>query len=129
MEVTGQDEYSPALNNKDGAYFERLEIGWIPEGFQISKSEYNHWVLYENGDGAWIQLLFADEDSTIQLDTENADVSDSNIAGLPAVVIEKDGRTTMLLTDTENGFFYIVIASQGVSFETATRIAENLIMW
>ena len=128
MEVTGQDEHSPALNNKDGAYFERLEIGWIPEGFQISKSEYNHWVFYENGGGEWIQILFADEDSTIQLDTENADVSDSNIAGLPAVVIEKDGRTTILLTDTEHGFFYIVIASQGVGFETATRIAENLIM-
>ena len=129
MEVTGQDEHSPALNNKDGAYFERLEIGWIPEGFQISKSEYNHWVFYENGGGEWIEILFADEDSTIQLDTENADVSDSNIAGLPAVVIEKDGRATILLTDTEHGFFYIVIASQGVGFETATRIAENLIMW
>ena len=129
MEVTGQDEYSPALNNKDGAYFERLEIGWIPEGFQLVKNDYNHWTFYENQGGEWIQILFADEDSAIQLDTENADVSDSNIAGLPAVVIEKDGQTTILLTDTEHGFFYIVIASQGVGFETATRIAENLIMW
>ena len=124
------DRPNPLPQNKNGeSFFSQLEVGWIPDGFQPSKSEYNHWVLYENGDGEWIQILFADEDSTIQLDTENADVSDSNIAGLPAVVIEKDGRTTILLTDTENGFFYIVIASQGVGFETATRIAENLVMW
>lgn len=123
------DRPNPLPQNKNGeSFFSQLEVGWIPDGFQPSKSEYNHWVLYENGDGEWIQILFADDQATVQLDTENADVSDSNIAGLPAVVIEKDG-STILLTDTENGFFYIVIASQGVGFETATRIAENLVMW
>lgn len=109
-------------------YFDRLVVGWIPEGFQLVRNEYNDWALYQNSDGEWIQILLADEDSAIQLDTENADVSDSNIAGLPAVIIDKNGRTSILLTDEENGFFYIVITSSGVDFNTATKIAENLIM-
>lgn len=130
METANQGGNSNQLsqNKKSDSFFDYLEVGWIPEGFQLSKSEYNHWVLYENEDSEWVQILFANDKATVQLDTEGADVSDSNISGFPAVIVEKNGRTTILLTDKENGFFYVVIASHGVGFESAIKIAENLIM-
>lgn len=50
------------------------------------------------------------------------------ISGLPAVIIDKNGRTSILLTDEKNGFFYIVITSSGIDFETSSKIAKNLII-
>lgn len=111
---------------RDDSYFDHLVVGWIPEGFQLVRNEYNDWVLYQNSDGEWIQILFADDQAAVQLDTEDAEVSNSNISGLPAVIIDKNGRTSILLTDEKNGFFYIVITSSGVDFETSAKIAENL---
>lgn len=112
----------------DASYFDHLVVGWIPEGFQLVRNEYNDWVLYQNSDGEWIQILFADDQTAVQLDTEDAEVSNSNISGLPAVIIDKNGRTSILLTDEKNGFFYIVITSSGIDFETSSKIAKNLII-
>lgn len=112
----------------DAFYFDHLVVGWIPEGFQLVRNEYNDWVLYQNSDGEWIQILFADDQTAVQLDTEDAEVSNSNISGLPAVIIDKNGRTSILLTDEKNGFFYIVITSSGIDFETSSKIAKNLII-
>lgn len=113
---------------EDDSYFNHLVVGWIPEGFQLVRNEYNDWVLYQNGDGEWIQILFADDQTAVQLDTEDAEILNSNISDLPAVIIDKNGRTSILLTDEENGFFYIVITSSGVDFETSVKIVRNLII-
>ena len=74
----------------DASYFDHLVVGWIPEGFQLVRNEYNDWVLYQNSDGEWIQILFADDQTAVQLDTEDAEVSNSNISGLPAVIIDSN---------------------------------------
>ena len=63
METANQGGNSNQLsqNKKSDSFFDYLEVGWIPEGFQLSKSEYNHWVLYENEDSEWVQILFAND--------------------------------------------------------------------
>lgn len=130
METNSQGTDSPQISQKeDGALFERLEIGWIPEGFQLCKNHYDSWTYYENEDGEWIQILTGDEETVVQLDTEDAEVTSATIHGMPAVVVEKDRQTIIFLTDLDIGFFYTVVASEGVDYETAEKIAENLIMW
>jgi len=114
-------------NNKTGAHFKNFEIGWIPDGFYLSDNQYNEWAYYEDGNGQWIQVLFADDHGSVQLDTEGTNITDSTIADLPATIIEKNGQTTVLLTEKDLGFFYTIILSPGIDGETANEIAENLI--
>lgn len=112
----------------DDSYFDRLVVGWIPEGFQLVKSRYNRWVYYENGNNNWIYILMSNEDSALQIDTENAEVVDATIHDLSAVIVKKNGGTTILLTDEKQGYFYVVSTSSGIDFETTTKITESLIM-
>ena len=109
------------------SYFDHLVVGWIPEGFQIVKVDYNHWTYYENQGGDWIQILISSEDSAIQIDTENAEVSNASINALPAVIVKKGEQVVILLTNTDKGLFYTVI-SHGVDCEITKKIAENLII-
>lgn len=128
METNIQSTNSSQSSRKeDSVLFDRLEIGWLPEGFQLCKNHYDRWAYYENEDGEWIQILTGDENTVVQLDTENADVMNATIHGLPTVVVEKDDQITLFLTDMDLGFFYTVVTSQGVDYETAQKIAENLI--
>ena len=113
---------------RDDSYFDHLVVGWIPEGFQLVKNRYNRWVYYENGNDNWIYILMTNEDSALQIDTENAEIADATIHDLPAVIVKKDGGTTILLTDENQGYFYVVSTSSGIDFETTTKITESLIM-
>ena len=112
----------------DASYFDHLAVGWIPEEFQLVKNRYNRWVYYENGNDNWIYILMTNEDSALQIDTENAEIADATIHDLPAVIVKKDGGTTILLTDENQGYFYVVSTSSGIDFETTTKITESLIM-
>lgn len=112
----------------DDSYFDHLVVGWIPEGFQVVKNKYNRWVYYENGNDNWIYILTTNEDSALQIDTENAEIADTTIHDLPAVIVKKNGGTTILLTDEDQGYFYVVSTSSSIDFETTTKIAESLLM-
>lgn len=68
------------------------------------------------------------EDSALQIDTENAEIVNTRIHDLPAVIVKKSGGTTILLTDENQGDFYVVSTSSGIDSETTTKIAENLII-
>ena len=122
--VSGQSSNSVG----DDSYFDHLVVGWIPEGFQLVKNKYNRWVYYENGNDNWIYILMTNEDSALQIDTENAEIADATIHDLPAVIVKKNGGTTILLTDENQGYFYVVSTSSGIDFETTTKITESLIM-
>lgn len=130
MEIVDQNDvtHTSNQNQENHSFFDNLEVGWIPAGFQVSKNEYNHFVFYENEIHEWVQILFADDQSTVQVDTENADVSETTILDLPAVIVKKDGETTILLVNKEYGYFYLIITSRGVGIETTTKIAQNLII-
>ena len=121
--ISGQSSNSEDIEK----YFEHFVVGWIPEGFHLVRNEYDAWAHFENDEGEWIQILFADDTTAVQLDTEGADVSNSNISGLPAVIVEKNGRNSVLLIDETSGFFYLVITSSGVDLETSIEIAAKLI--
>ena len=92
------------------------------------------WMVYNalNWDGVRHDTITIPEmkpdSQLLNIKTEDAEVSNSNISGLPAVIIDKNGRTSILLTDEKNGFFYIVITSSGIDFETSSKIAKNLII-
>ena len=122
--VSGQ----PSNGVGDDSYFDHLVVGWKPEGFQLVKNKYNRWVYYENGNDNWIYILMTNEDSALQIDTENAEIADATIHDLPAVIVKKNGGTTILLTDENQGYFYVVSTSSGIDFETTTKITESLIM-
>lgn len=108
--------------------FDNLVVGWVPEGFQLVRSRYDHWVYYENDDSNWIYIFMTSEDSALQIDTENAEIVNTRIHDLPAVIVKKSGGTTILLTDENQGDFYVVSTSSGIDSETTTKIAENLII-
>lgn len=128
MDFEGQVSSNTHSSHSPGALFKRVDVNWMPEGFQLHKNQYDHWAYFENEAGEWIQILTGSADTSIQLDTEDATVLDVTIHDLPAVVVEKGNQITILLTDIDRGFFFTIV-SQGVNYETLKNIGENLIIW
>ena len=108
-------------------YFQNLEIGWIPEGFSCVDSTFDRYAGFQNDTGLYFSIILSDENSAVQIDTENADsVERLSINGIDTMRVTKDGDINCIMMDTENGAFIRVWTSPGISVETNEKIAQNI---
>lgn len=108
-------------------YFQNLEIGWIPEGFSCVDSTFDRYAGFQNDTGLYFSITLSDENSAVQIDTENADsVEHLSINGIDTMRVTKDGDINCIMMDTENGVFITVWTSPGISVETNEKIAQNI---
>ncbi|WP_295584079.1 DUF4367 domain-containing protein [uncultured Oscillibacter sp.] len=114
-------------NEAELAYFENLEIGWLPEGFTCTTTIPNQQAEFRDGTGLSLVIsLYALEDAPAA-DTDGADRTETlSLNGLDALLVEKDGATTCCVTDTENGVCFTVWTSDGIDPAVSQKIAENL---
>ena len=108
-------------------YFENLEIGWIPEGFSCVDSTFDHYAGFQNNAGLYFSIILSDENSVVQIDTENAEsIEHLSINGVDTMRVFKDGDINCVMMDTDNGIFIRVWTSPGISVETNEKIAQNI---
>lgn len=108
-------------------YFENLEIGWIPEGFSCVDSTFDHYAGFQNNAGLYFSIILSDENSVVQIDTENAEsIEHLSINGVDTMCVFKDGDINCVMMDTDNGIFIRVWTSPGISVETNEKIAQNI---
>ncbi len=79
-------------------------------------------VRYENEAGDFIEFDELSEDTETGLDTENASLSDCTVNGQTALVVEKDGETTIVWSEDEK--YFIVCSS--LSQDETLRVAESV---
>lgn len=117
----------PSAPYSPGAYFENLEIGWIPEDFTCTRSDYNNFVGFEAPEGLCFSISRANGHGTLNVDTENADrIVNITVNGIDGIQIFKNGRIHSVLSDLEHSFFIQLRTSDGISEETHQRILENI---
>lgn len=109
------------------AYFENLEIGWLPDGFTCTTSIPNQQAEFRDSSGLSLVIgLYSLEDAP-EIDTDGADRTETiSINGLDALRVQKDGATTCCITDAENGVYLTVWTSEGIDPSVNQQIAENL---
>ena len=118
---------SPLASYSPGAYFEDLEIGWIPEGFTCTRNDYDRSALFEDTAGQFFSISRADGHGTLNVDTEDADsVVNITVNGISGIQVFKDGRIHSVLSDLEHGLFIQLRTSDGISVEIHQRILENV---
>lgn len=104
-----------------------MEIGWIPEGFSCVDSTFDHYAGYQNNAGLYFSIILSDENSVVQIDTENAEsIEHLSINGVDTMRVFKDGDINCVMMDTDNGIFIRVWTSPGISVETNEKIAQNI---
>lgn len=114
-----------------GRYFPYAELGWIPEGFvyQESKSNYDSYAFFENDQGEFFIVCILPGTGSINIDTENTDSTEwININGNNGICVQKNGEFEILMTDLENGLYYEIGGSMGVTLDAAYKIVENIVI-
>lgn len=119
------------LNNPEMNILGGYVIPWIPESFHLVKStsdERFEAQFFENeeGDDIFIQVLCAEDAAIHNVDTEEIDsAEETDINGFKALLIQKEERVQITLTDAARGK-YIDIVTNGVERETALNIAKGI---
>ena len=92
--------------NLEGFY----ELEYIPSGFKIDYVEDlgdTKVVSYVNNRDEEILFNQSPSGTNFQLDSENAEVKEININGNEAVILNKEGRTTLFWNNEEYSFYLI----------------------
>lgn len=130
--VTGQYTQLDIRRSGEGrtgdAYFRRVEVGWVPEGFTYSGGEYDAWAEFENKQGQTFRVnVYAeypyDLDRELQAYSYQGNVY---INGNQARCFTREDEVLVETPDGNNGFYYVVRAAGGVSMDTAVEIITNV---
>lgn len=117
-------------NNTTARYFDKIHIGWLPEGFYYVTGEFGIMADFENEDGLWIAIDCYPGDSNLQLDTEDADeVEYIEINGVRGIQVLKEGRINILLMNEQKNLFVNIFTAQGIASEITWKIAENILFY
>ena len=117
----------PGHGVANAKYFSTVEIGWIPEGFECTKSS-DRLAKFENAQGEYIIIfVISAEGGPMKVDTENPESLEYiTINGNKGICTVKYGEVTITLADLKNNLYLGVDTSSGLSVETAKKIAENI---
>lgn len=104
-----------------------ITFGYLPEGYEASLVSADSKTTYysiENDVGNVIFLMInsLDSDSGLNVDTENAEVSEFSLSGKKAISVKKEDRNTLIWTVGQ----YSCILEGQLSIEEMIRIAENI---
>lgn len=96
---------------------------YIPEGFSLAGA-YRWNAYYTTDDGRVLYYDEYDENTALGLDTEEADVTYTKVGGTDAMLVQKNGLSTVVWSFA-NRFFLVSI--MGTS-EEAMKVAESLVV-
>ncbi len=105
--------------------FQEYEPTYKPEGFvvtEVSEKKDRFSIKYEDENGSNYKFCFFYKFRDFALDTEDAAVSDININGKKASIIEKGSETRIIMYE-EN---YIFFLEGTISLEDAYKIIESV---
>ena len=116
-------------NTASTEYFQNVEIGWMPEGFECTESVPDALVRFENEQSEFFFISISSGSGSVNIDTENPEsLEHVTINGNEGLCIVKYGEVEIFLADLENNLYIEVGTSSGLSVETAKKIAENILI-
>ena len=120
-------EDSSTIHFKEESDMTDITFGYLPEGYEASLVSADSKTTYysiENDVGNVIFLMInsLDSDSGLNVDTENAEVSEFSLNGKKAISVKKEDRNTLIWTVGQ----YSCILEGQLSIEEMIRIAENI---
>ena len=108
-------------------YFQRAEIGWLPDGFEYKDGKYDHFALFENNSDGWITVILEPGNASINVDTENPDSMESVIInGNEGLCITKSDYNHIITVDLTNYLYIDVSTSADLSIDEVKKIVENI---
>ena len=118
---------SSTIHFKEESDMSDITFGYLPEGYEASLVSADSKTTYysiENDVGNVIFLMInsLDSDSGLNVDTENAEVSEFSLSGKKAISVKKEDRNTLIWTVGQ----YSCILEGQLSIEEMIRIAENI---
>lgn len=118
---------SSTIHFKEESDMTDITFGYLPEGYEASLVSADSKTTYysiENDVGNVIFLMInsLDSDSGLNVDTENAEVSEFSLSGKKAISVKKEDRNTLIWTVGQ----YSCILEGQLSIEEMIRIAENI---
>lgn len=118
---------SSTIHFKEESDMTDITFGYLPEGYEASLVSADSKTTYysiENDVGNVIFLMInsLDSDSGLNVDTENAEVSEFSLNGKKAISVKKEDRNTLIWTVGQ----YSCILEGQLSIEELIRIAENI---
>jgi len=118
---------SSTIHFKEESDMTDITFGYLPEGYEASLVSADSKTTYysiENDVGNVIFLMInsLDSDSGLNVDTENAEVSEFSLNGKKAISVKKEDRNTLIWTVGQ----YSCILEGQLSIEEMIRIAENI---
>ena len=118
---------SSTIHFKEESDMTDITFGYLPEGYEASLVSADSKTTYysiENDVGNVIFLMInsLDSDSGLNVDTENAEVSEFSLNGKKAISVKKKDRNTLIWTVGQ----YSCILEGQLSIEEMIRIAENI---
>lgn len=117
-DATGYDE--PVVpDGFEGEFYP----AYIPQGYSLTSANWAH-ALYEAPNGAVLFYDEYDESTVVGLDTEDADITYTKVGGTDAMLVQKNGLTSVVWSFA-NRFFVVSIKNTA---EEAIKIAESLVV-
>ena len=118
---------SSTIHFKEESDMTDITFGYLPEEYEASLVSADSKTTYysiENDVGNVIFLMInsLDSDSGLNVDTENAEVSEFSLSGKKAISVKKEDRNTLIWTVGQ----YSCILEGQLSIEEMIRIAENI---
>ena len=121
---------SPIPESTDSGHMSNLEIGWIPEGFELTSDEkwtHAQSLIYSdlNGNTLYIDLTFVGENGKMGIDTEDAAIEHTTIHGYDVMLVTKDYlQAVMAMPDHQQ---ILCVASEGtITMEEIIKVMENI---
>lgn len=106
--------------------YARFEPTYVPRGFvvvEVEKSSKNFWVKYEETEGdSWYRIYYWDKFEEVSLDSEEGIVSETEINGYPAVIVQK-GNEVKININIGTSRIYL---NGTVLMDEAIKIVESI---
>lgn len=124
-------QYSFSSSHAEKTEFSEITFDYLPEGMTEVHREHNpkthsQSIYFEDAEGRRIlvdiDIMSNDKQSTTILDTENADVSTTDINGHEATLIEKNEYTTLMWDDS----IFIILVSGNLPSEEIIKLASEI---
>ena len=108
---------------------QNFTVNWLPDDLSFQKEERTQSTIVDTfaaADGRYLTIRkMTGAATTVSIDTDGAEVSQSTIHGNTAQVAEKDDMVTVTWTDTKHVSFYCVTA-QGIDTQDVLKTAEQI---
>lgn len=109
-----------------------LNVNWVPEGYVLAVEGRNSmriWKQYENGDNhIKISVFMIDENSTVSVDTEDADATFVDVSGIQAVLTKKEDTSQIAWISAEDKVA-VIVKSNSADIDAIMHVAENISLY